>query len=677
MLTENGTSTLQATSVKCSPDALLRAYKAYPDVFRTALSVRLLEAKFLDLFSLGKVNGTVHTCVGQELIGPAIARCLQPDDFVVSNHRGHGHFVACTGNDEGLVRELMGRTTGVSGGIGGSQHLVGANFLSNGIQGGMVSIAAGVGLASRLAGTSHISVAFIGDGTLGQGALYEALNAAGAFRLPLFLVLERNGYAQSTATSETTAGCMGSRFEGFGAVYAEASIWNPAELIDTCETMIASLRKRRTPHVLDIGCYRLNPHSKGDDNRDPAEVAFHWGNDPLSILIDLHLPEVQHYLEEERSRIDALVVAAERDPELESLLPSKHSSKTVRFLPMEDVSGAERINQQINRALCQAMENDERVVLLGEDICDRTSGSASEYGGAFKVTRGLSTRFPDRVINFPISESALIGMATGLAIRGFRPVVEVMFGDFLTLCFDQILQHAAKFRRMYNGKVCVPLLIRTPMGGKRGYGPTHSQSLEKFLVGVPGLRVVALNDRISPTEIYASLFADENSPVLIVENKVLYTRPLRPASASPFRAYQSSERYPTVRLTMDDLQPDVTLFCYGEMLQTTEEAAIQAFVNQEIVSEIVCPIQVHPLPIHALADSVARSRRLVTVEEGPTTAAVASELVAQLAEEGIELRALRRVGNNDIVPSAIKAEANVLPSVERVLRAIENSVRGT
>ena len=671
------TSTLKATTEKCSPESVLHAYEAFPDVFRTALSIRLLETKFLDLFSLGKINGTVHTCVGQELIGPAIARCLQPNDFVVSNHRGHGHFVACTGNEEGLVRELMGRTTGVSGGIGGSQHLVGPNFLSNGIQGGMVSVATGAVLASRLARTNQIAVAFIGDGTLGQGALYEALNAAGAFRLPLLLVLERNGYAQSTATSETTAGSIASRFEGFGATYTEASIWNPAELIEVCETAIGSLRDRRTPHVLSIECYRLNPHSKGDDNRDPTEIAFYQNNDPLSILMDLGLPDVQQHLVEEQARIDSSVEAAERDSELEFLLPPIHTSKTVQFSSMVDVSETDRINQQINRSLLKAMENDERVVLLGEDICDRTCGSASDYGGAFKVTRGLSTRFPDRVINFPISESALIGMATGLAVRGFRPVVEVMFGDFLTLCFDQILQHGAKFRRMYDDGVRVPLLIRTPMGGKRGYGPTHSQSLEKFFVGVPGLRVIALNDRISPAEIYARLFTEENDPVLIIENKVLYTRLLRRASQSPFRAYRSSETYPTLRLTMDDLTPDVTLFCYGEMLQTAEEAAIEAFVSREIVSEIVCPTQIHPLPIAALAESASRSRRLVTIEEGPTTAAIGSELVAQLAEEGIKLRSLRRVGNNDIVPSAIKAEATVLPSVERVACAIERSVRAT
>ncbi|MFV0276921.1 MAG: hypothetical protein ACK5HY_07025, partial [Parahaliea sp.] len=139
--------------------------------------------------------------------------------------------------------------------------------------------------------------------------------------------------------------------------------------------------------------------------------------------------------------------------------------------------------EAINRALGDWMSADPDVVLLGEDI-------RSPYGGAFKVTRGLSFAHPDRVLNTPISEAAIVGIGNGLALGGKRPVVEIMFGDFLTLCFDQILNHAAKFRGMYNRQVENPLVVRTPMGGGRGYGPTHSQNLEKHFAGVPGLRVL-------------------------------------------------------------------------------------------------------------------------------------------------------------------------------------------
>ncbi|HUV26149.1 MAG TPA: alpha-ketoacid dehydrogenase subunit beta, partial [Anaerolineales bacterium] len=140
--------------------------------------------------------------------------------------------------------------------------------------------------------------------------------------------------------------------------------------------------------------------------------------------------------------------------------------------------------ESLNQALNRALKKDERVIILGEDILD-------PYGGAFKVTRGISTAFPERTLTTPVSEAGILGIATGLALRGYRPVVEIMFGDFVTLIADQVINHATKFRYMYNDQVNVPIVIRTPMGGRRGYGPTHSQTLEKLFLGTPGLRIFA------------------------------------------------------------------------------------------------------------------------------------------------------------------------------------------
>ena len=167
----------------------------------------------------------------------------------------------------------------------------------------------------------------------------------------------------------------------------------------------------------------------------------------------------------------------------------------------------------LNQALHHAMDVNPNVYMLGEDILD-------PYGGAFKVTRGLSTRFPDRVWTTPISEAAIAGIAAGMALRGLRPVVEIMFGDFLSLVYDQIFNHAAKFRWMYNGKVRVPIVIRTPMGGRRGYGPTHSQCTEKLFLGVPGLRIIACNAFSDPNATLSTAILDSEDPVLFVEHKL-------------------------------------------------------------------------------------------------------------------------------------------------------------
>src|SRR5512138_978221 len=163
--------------------------------------------------------------------------------------------------------------------------------------------------------------------------------------------------------------------------------------------------------------------------------------------------------------------------------------------------------ERLNYALHHAMETDERVYLLGEDILD-------PYGGAFKVARGLSTKFPERVLTTPISEAAILGVANGMALRGLRPVAEIMFGDFVTLVADQIINHAAKFRWMYNDQVRVPLVVRAPMGGRRGYGPTHSQTLEKLFLGVPGLQMIAPCEFGNPGELLHQAIVKTEDPLI-------------------------------------------------------------------------------------------------------------------------------------------------------------------
>ena len=184
--------------------------------YETAFLIREVETRLLSLFSEGKLNGTVHTCIGQEWSGVAVARHLVPGDEICSNHRGHGHFLARTGDVAGLIAEVMGRQSGVVSGRGGSQHLKADGFFSNGIQGGMVPVGAGLAWAKKASGTGNIVIVFIGDGTLGEGTLYETLNIASRHDLPLLIVLENNLYAQSTSQRQTLAGDILSRAESFG-----------------------------------------------------------------------------------------------------------------------------------------------------------------------------------------------------------------------------------------------------------------------------------------------------------------------------------------------------------------------------------------------------------------------------------------------------------------------------
>ena len=209
--------------------------------------------------------------------------------------------------------------------------------------------------------------------------------------------------------------------------------------------------------------------------------------------------------------------------------------------------------QSLNAALRWLLENESRVYLWGEDLLD-------PYGGAFKVTAGLQADYPDRVRTTPISEAALVGMGNGMALRGFHPSVEIMFGDFITLAADQIVNYAAKFRAMYAGQAANPLVIRAPMGGGRGYGPTHSQTLEKIFFGIPGLRIVAPSLYHDPGELLKTAVLESQDPVLFVEHKLLYAREILPAGET----MPGRDGFPTrVLRNYASGEPDATLIAYG------------------------------------------------------------------------------------------------------------------
>jgi len=344
--------------------------------------------------------------------------------------------------------------------------------------------------------------------------------------------------------------------------------------------------------------------------------------------------------------------------------------------------------KSLNDSLHRVMTTDERVLILGEDILD-------PYGGAFKVTQGLSDAFPDRVISAPISEAGFVGIAAGMALRGLRPVVEIMFGDFVTLATDQIINHIAKFRWMYNDQVRVPIVIRTPMGGRRGYGPTHSQTLEKLFLGVPGLKVLAPTALGDPGQLLAQAIADDD-PILFVENKLLYLARLhdeeslrefdftptpRPVGhpPAPLRdrrgaGGQGGEFY---SLTLKAAPPPVlTIAAYGYMTELARQAMLELAYEHEVFAELIVPTQLYPFEIAPILDSVRRTGRLLAVEEGTLTLGWGAEILARISEEiGPGLLVARRVAARDLpVPASGLLEESVLPGVEDIVHAARKMV---
>lgn len=252
------------------------------DRYAQLLSIRLFEQSLLDLFSTGALSGTTHTCLGQETVAVGVVSAIDRAlDIVFSNHRGHGHFLAYCGEVERLYLEILGKSGGVCGGRGGSQHLYFDNFYSNGVQGGIVPVATGMALAEKLKGSGAVAVVFLGDGTLGEGVVYEAFNIASLWSLPIVFVIDHNGYAQSTPSALQIAGEVAARPRAFGIATEECRSTDAGEISRQAALAIAAARSGSGPQCLICYTYRLGPHSKGDDTRPESELRAAWSRDPL------------------------------------------------------------------------------------------------------------------------------------------------------------------------------------------------------------------------------------------------------------------------------------------------------------------------------------------------------------------------------------------------------------
>jgi pyruvate/2-oxoglutarate/acetoin dehydrogenase E1 component len=328
-----------------------------------------------------------------------------------------------------------------------------------------------------------------------------------------------------------------------------------------------------------------------------------------------------------------------------------------------------RCGQALNAALHEIFERDERVYLLGEDLLD-------PYGGAFKISQGLSTRWPERVLTTPVSEASLFGVTAGLALRGYRPILEIMFGDFVTLGLDQVVNGIAKFRAMFDEQVTVPLVVRTPMGGRRGYGPTHSQSLEKLLVAVPGITVVAASECHDLGALLAEAVADDE-PVFFIENKLMYGRPNRRPEAGRLGELSCNEGegpYPALTFSGNGFgRAEATLVTYGGMLPVALDAATELILQHELFTEVVALSRLHPLDLDPVLESLARTGSIVTLEEGTLTGGVGAELAARVQAQAwneLDGPVLRVAAHDGIVPSARSLEDEALPGVEDIVAAV-------
>ena len=633
-------------------------------IIKQALTIRTVEEKFLTLFSEGKLNGTVHTCVGQEFSALAFAGQLQKKDFVFSNHRCHGHYIAFTNDVKGLLAELLGKASGTSGGIGSSQHLCNNNFFSNGIQGGIVPVAAGYALGNKLQNNGAIGVVYIGDGTLGEGVLYETLNIISKWQIPLLIVCENNFYAQSTPQLVNLAGDINARAEAFGIKTFKGNTNQPENLLIDAAHAIEYVRNEIKPAFYLVETYRLNPHSKGDDDRDPAEIEANKAKDYLYLFEKNYPDYFDKYTNAIQQQVDELVhtILLENELPIEAYYVPEKVQSNKNWQVTNSIN--KRQVELLNTFFKQQIIANKQVVFLGEDIL-------SPYGGAFKVTKDLSFLVPQRVFSTPISEAAITGIANGLALNGCKPFAEIMFGDFVTLAFDQIVNHASKFHHMFNKKVTCPVVIRTPMGGRRGYGPTHSQTLDKFLVGIDNVTTVAINTFFDPTIIYTQIMQEQH-PVVVIENKTDYGKKILHTVAANFVYEINNDVYPVVKIRPAISVPTITIIAYGGMADLVNQILQNIFLETDLVPELIVPSKISQLPIDIIITSLLQTKKLLVIEEGSAFAGIGAELIAQVVEQIDFVINAKRIAAHPVpIPSVKSLEHIVLPDKERIINEIK------
>ena len=646
----------------------------YLGMYRRMALIRSFEERVSKLYKAGEIPGFVHLSIGQEATAVGACWHLEQRDVITSTHRGHGHCIAKGMDVVPMMAELMGRQTGTCQGRGGSMHIADPTqgvFGANGIVGAGLPIATGAATAAQLREDGAVTLAFFGDGSVAQGMFHEAVNLAAVWQLPIVFFCENNHYAEFSPAHTQTRGTLEDRAKGYGIPHRSVDGNDVVAVAELMAELVPQLRDGSGPILVEAETYRWHGHYEGDPQRyrESDELDRWKSRDPLTVLADrLTLEGVS------AAALEEIVRAAEQDvteavrqgraapwPPSESLThfvtAERPRIQAVHATPPGDE--VFRTMDAVSQALTESLEQDPAVYLAGIDV--------GAGGNVFGLTRGLAERFPGRVRDTPISETAILGSAIGAAMAGMRPVVELMYMDFIGVCFDMLLNQMSKLRFMTGGKADLPLVVRTQFGAGRSSGSQHSQSLEALLAHIPGLTVVMPSDPAETYGLLLSAIADPN-PVIFVENRLLYgTKGPRPAEGSAI---------PLGRARVVRSGDDVTLVSYSRML--TESLRAAATLAAEGVSvEVIDLRTIAPLDGESILTSFAKTNRLVIAHEAVKDFGVGAEIAAMAVDEGfwsLDAPVMRVAARPTPAPYSPPLEQEWLPGEAEIIDAVRRVI---
>ena len=679
-----------------------RRSEAAPRLLRYAYMklTRDFDARFESLLLTGRV-AKWYSEIGNEATTVAAGLLLEPGDVLCSLHRDLGAILATyldprrtfpflEGGDERreadrrpdpeellyrLACQLLGRHDGFSKGVERSFHygyldperdIRHVGMISH--IGAMIPVAAGAAFTHLREVTDRIALNFIGDGGTSTGDFHEGLNMASVWKLPLVLVIENNRYAFSTPTNlQYAARNLSDRAVGYGIAGETVDGNDPDAMSAALERAVARARSGEGPTLIEALLGRMRGHSEGDDSLKVVpedDLAAYKAADPVPAyarrLTDEGLLDSDLYAALD-DRIGELVETA-ISRALEAETPRPETARRPALAPQQPVEEPARDGEgdeityvaAIHQALMEEMERDDRLVLMGQDI--------GAFEGAFRATRGMFERWPERVLDTPIAESGTIGIAAGAALLGHPVVVEMQFADFVSCGFNQLVNVVAKL--FYRWEVPCPIVVRLPSGGGVGAGPFHSQNPEGWFAHVAGLELVCPATAIDAKGLLKAAIRSPN-PVVFCEHKYLYRRVKERMPAGDLVV-------PIGKARVARQGTDVSLITYGSGVLTCLEAA-DRLAERDVLAEVVDLRTLVPFDQETVLASVRRTSRAVVVHEAQLTGGFGGEVAARIAEHAFDWldAPVGRLAYPDRPVPYVKAlERELLPDVDEVVQAV-------
>jgi 2-oxoisovalerate dehydrogenase E1 component len=647
-------------------------------LYRTMLTIRMVEERLAKSHQRGLIPGACHTYVGEEAIATGVCAHLHEADAVFSTHRGHGHALAKGMEPRQLMAELYGRETGCSRGRGGSMHLFAPEIGmmgTSGIVGPCILQATGAGYSSLIMKTGNVGVAFFGDGAANNGAFHEGLNMASIWKLPVLFVCENNQFATEVPFSSVAGNpSVASRGVAYGITSIEVDGNDVLAVEAAAREAVQRARNGEGPTLIECKTYRTRAHAEGmgDFTYRTREDVEQWKTQCPIARLKKHLRDQKIATDAELSAIEQEVAAlteTAHDFAEKSAYPTAESATThiyaePRSGPPRDVPASNASTRELTfmkatlEALTEEMAHNPKIFVMGEGIGVR--------GGNFATTSGLfAIHGPERLRDTPICERGFVGLAGGAAMTGTRPVVDFMFADFVLDSVGEIINQIAKMQYMSSGRLKMPVLMRGCIGIGHNAATHHSGSYYSMYAHFPGLRVVVPSSpRDAKGLLKTALTCDD--PVLFLEHRELMT------VKGPVPEEEYFIDFGKAAIVREG--SDITVVALALMVHKTLTAC-ETLAKEGINVELIDPRTVAPLDVDTIIQSVAKTGRILIVDEDFAHCGISAEIAAQLADRGFDdLDApIRRLnGKPSPTPYSPTLEAAVVPDVEAIAQAIRN-----